>query len=87
LALPVLIFYFMRFNEKKLGEKYFKQLYGDIYQGIKIKNSSAILYNFYFITRRLFLSVLLYYMGSFVVFQLAFINISSFFIFVYIVSV
>lgn len=61
IASPVFIIVFYGVNFKKLHDQKFERKYGAVYEGLKLKSRSALVYNSYFVMRRcLFMCIALF---------------------------
>jgi len=54
IALPIFILVFYTKNFSKLKEPEFEAKYGSVYEGLKLKSRSSLVYNCYFVIRRCF---------------------------------
>ena len=84
---PLFAYILLKRHEFKLDDPSFKQKFGDLYIGFKSNNFKAILYNFYFLLRRMILAMAFVILEDYVFFQLIVLTIGSYAIILYTIRV
>jgi hypothetical protein len=86
-SLPFLLYAFIQYKKHKFDDEAFKIKCGEIYQHFKNNSINALLYNFYFLFRRLIFGISLIFFSDHPVFQLIVVTTGSYMIILYTIRV